>query len=77
MFGNRNFFDQSVTFENIRKITIVHGDDHTTGCVQDCTYFKANWNLIAIELSRKEALGADSKEKRKKTQKSDFNGNLY
>ena len=33
MIGHRNFFDQSVTFQNIRKIVIGQGDDYTAGCV--------------------------------------------
>ena len=28
------------TYENIRKITTGHGDDYTTGCLLDYTYFK-------------------------------------
>ena len=39
------FFDQLIksmnkTYENIRKITIGKGDDYTTGCLLDYTYFK-------------------------------------
>ena len=41
----KNFFDQPVkndkiTYENIRKITIGQGDDYTTDCSLDYTYFK-------------------------------------
>ena len=60
MIGHRSFLDQSVTFENIREVTIGQGDDYRTGLVQDCPYFKANQNLIAIELSRTQTLDADS-----------------
>ena len=43
--NGKNFFDQpiknnKVTSENIRKITISQGDDYTTGCLLDYTYFK-------------------------------------
>ena len=41
----KNFFDQpvksnKVTYKNIRKIAIGHGDDYRTGCLLDYTYFK-------------------------------------
>ena len=32
--------NDKVTYENIRKITISQGDDYTTGCLLDYTYFK-------------------------------------
>ena len=38
MIDGKNFFDQpinSMTYENIRKITIGQGDDYTTGCLLD------------------------------------------
>lgn len=60
MIGHKSFFDQSVTFEDIREITIGQGDDYRTGRVQDCPYFKANQNLIATELSRTQTLDAES-----------------
>ena len=45
MIDEKNIFDQpvkndKVTYENIRKITIGQGDDYTTGCLLDYTYFK-------------------------------------
>ena len=44
MIGGKNLFDQpiknnKVTCKNIRKITIGQGDDYTTGCLLDYTYF--------------------------------------
>ena len=57
MIGHRIFFDQSVTFEDIREITIGQGDDYRTGMIID-DY--RNQNLIAIELSRTQTLDADS-----------------
>ena len=47
------------TYENIRKIAIGHGDDYTTGCLLDYCYFKENYKLIAIDLSKQQALDAD------------------
>ena len=45
MIDGKNCFDQpvkndKVTYENIRKITIGQGDDYTTSCLLDYTYFK-------------------------------------
>ena len=49
------------TFENIRKIIIAQGDDYTTGCLLDYTYFKKYYKMIAIDLSKQQALDADPK----------------
>ena len=64
MIDGRNFYDQPInsmnkTYENISKIAIGHGDDYTTGCLLDYTYFKENYKLIAIDLSKQQALDAD------------------
>ena len=64
MIDGKNFFDQpvkndKVTYENIRKITIGQGDDYTTGCLLDYTYFKKYYKIIAIDLSRQQVLDAD------------------
>ena len=66
MIDGKNFFDQpvkndKVTYENIRKITIGQGDDYTTGCLLDYTYFKKYYKMIAIDLSKQQALDADPK----------------
>ena len=60
----KKFFDQlvkndKVTFESIRKIAIGQGDDYTTGCLLDYTYFKKYYKMIAIDLSKQQALDAD------------------
>ena len=59
MIDGKNFFDQTInnmikTYENIRKITIGQGDDYTTGCLLDYTYFKKYYKMIAIDLSKQE-----------------------
>ena len=64
MIDGRNFFDQPInsmnkTYENIRRIAIGQGDDYTTGCLLDYSYFKENYKLIAIDLSKQQALDAD------------------
>ena len=66
MIDGKNFFDQpvkndKVTYENIRKITIGQGDDYTTGCLLDYTYFKKYYKMIAVDLSKQQALDANSK----------------
>ena len=65
MIDGKNFFDQpvkndKVTYENIRKIATGQGDDYTTGCLLDYTYFK-KYKMIAVDLSKQQALDADPK----------------
>ena len=49
----------SKTYGNIRKIATGKGDDYTTGCLLDYPYFKENYKMIAIDLSRQNELDAD------------------
>ena len=63
MIDGRNFFDQPInsmnkTYENIRKIATGKGDDYTTGCLLDYSYFKDHYKMIAIDLSKQQALDA-------------------
>ena len=65
MIDDGTFFDQSnknyiKTYNNIRTITIDQGDDYTTGYLLDYTYFKENYKLVAIDVSKK-ILDADPK----------------
>ena len=60
------FFDQpiennKITYENIRKIATGQGDDYTTGCLLDYTYFKNYYKMIVVDLSKQQALDADPK----------------
>ena len=64
VIDGKNIFDQpvkkdKVTYENIRKIVIGQGDDYATGCLLDYSYFKKYYKLIAIGLSKEQALDAD------------------
>ena len=64
MINGENFFDQpiknnKVTYENIRKIATGQGDDYTTGCLLDYSYFADNYKMIAVDLSKQQALDAD------------------
>ena len=60
----KTFFDQPVkndktTYGNIRKIDTGQGDDYTIGCLLDYSYFKENYKMIAIDLSKQQAPDAD------------------
>ena len=65
MIDGKNFFDQpvknKVTCENIRKIATGQGDDYTTGCLLDYIYFKNYYKMIAVDLSKQQALDSDPK----------------
>ena len=51
--------DDKLTYENIIKIATGKGDDYTTGCLLDYQYFRDNYKMIAVDLSRQQALEAD------------------
>ena len=64
MINGENFFDQptknnKVTNENIRKIATDQGYDYTTGCLLDYSYFADTYKMIAVDLSKQQALDAD------------------
>ena len=64
MNNGENLFDQpiknnKVTYENIRKIATGQGDDYTTGCLLDYSYFADTYKMIAVDLSKQQALDAD------------------
>ena len=64
MINDTNFFDQPINsntkiYENIRKIATSKGDDYTTGCLLDYSYFNKNYKMIAIDLSKQQALDSD------------------
>ena len=66
MIDGQNVFDEPIrnnliTYDNIRKITIDQGDDYTTGYLLEHTYFKNYYKMIAIALSKQQALDADPK----------------
>ena len=77
MIDGKNVFDQpvkndKVTYENIRKIAIGQRDDYTTGCLLDYTYFKKHYKMIAMDLSKQQALDADPRA----IQRINFTANL-
>ena len=46
-------------YDEVRKVSTGYGDDYTTGCLLDYAYFKDNYRLIAVDLSKQKALDAD------------------
>ena len=77
MIDDKNVFDQPInimtkTYENIRKIAIGQGDDYTTGCLLDYPYLKDHYKMIAIDLSKQQALDADPRA----VQQINFTANL-
>ena len=64
VINGENFFDQpiknnKITYDNIRKIATGQGDDYTTGCLLDYPYFANTYKMIAVDLSKQQALDAD------------------
>ena len=77
MINGEKFFDQpiknnKVTYENIRKIATGQGDDYTTGCLLDYSYVADTYKMIAVDLSKQQALDADPRA----IQQTNFTANL-
>ena len=77
MIDGKNVIEQPIkndikTYENIPKIATGQGDDYTIGCLLDYNYFIKYYKMIAINLSKQQALDAD----RKAMQQINFIGNL-
>ena len=77
MVDGRKFFDHPInsmtkTYKNIRRISAGQGDEYTTGCLLDYSYFKENYKMIAIDLSKQQAADADPRA----TQQINFTANL-
>ena len=73
MIDGKNLFDQAInnnklTYENIRKIATTQGDDYTTGCLLDYSFFRENYKMIAIDLNKQQQALA--------IQQIDFTANL-
>ena len=66
MIDEKNFFDKPIknnklTYENSRQISTCQGDHYTTGFLLGYIYFKNNYKIIAVDLSKQQALDADPK----------------
>ena len=60
----RNFYDQIINdliqqYDEVRKVSTGQVDDYTTECLLDYAYFKDNYRIVAVDLSKKRALDAD------------------
>ena len=53
--------NNKVTYENIRKIATVNGNNYTTGCLLGYIYFKNYYKMIVVDSSKQQALDADLK----------------
>ena len=77
MINGETFFDQpiknnKVTYEHIRKIATGQENNYTTGCLLDYPYFKDSYKMIAVDLSKEQALDADPRA----NQQINFTANL-
>ena len=66
MIDGRNVYDQPTNglikqYDEVTKVSTGYGDDYTTGCLLDYAYFKDNYKLIAVDLSKEKALDDDSR----------------
>ena len=64
LIDGRNFYDQPNNdiikqYDEIRKVSTGYGDDYATGFLLDYAYFKDNYKLIAVDLSKRKAVDAD------------------
>ena len=64
MIDGRNFYDQPIDdlikqYDEVRRVSTGQGDDYTTGCLLDYGYFKDNYRLIAVDLSKQKVLDGD------------------
>ena len=64
MIDGRNFYDQPINdlmkqYNEVKKLSIGQSDDYTKGFLLDYAYFKSNYRLIAVNLSKRKILDAD------------------
>ena len=60
LIDGRNFYDQPINdiikqYDEIRKVKTGHGDDYIIGFLLDYTYFKDNYRLTTVDLSKQKA----------------------
>ena len=66
LIDGTDFYDQPINdlvkqHDEVRKVSTGQGDDYATGCLLDYVYFKDNYKLIAVDLSKQKALDADTR----------------
>ena len=57
LIDGRNFYDQPITnlikqYDKVWKVSTEQGDDYATGCFLDYAYFKDNYRLNVVDLSK-------------------------
>ena len=77
MINEKQLFEQPVKnnilkYEKIKNTANGHGDDYTAGCLLNSAYFRDVYKMIAIDLSKTQALDANPKA----TQQINFTANL-
>ena len=77
MINGKIFFDQPVKnvkikYENIRKIATDQVDEYAAACLSDFDYFRDNYKMIGIDLSKRQELDPDPRE----IQQINFTANL-
>ena len=64
--------NNKITYDNIIKIATGRRDDYTNGCLLDYAYFRDVYEMIDIDLRKRQALDSD----RKAIQQNNFTENL-
>ena len=64
MIDGRNFYDQPINdlikqYDKVRKVSTGCGDNYTAGSFLDYAYFRDNYKLITVDLSKQKSLDAD------------------
>ena len=64
IIDGRNFYDNPIKSDiekcrELKKVMIRKGEDYTTGSLLDYDYFKKNYKLVAVDLSKQKELDAD------------------
>ena len=64
IIDGRNFYDNPIEgdiekYRGLKKVMIGKGEDYTTGSLLDYHYFKKNYKLVAVDLSKQKELDAD------------------
>ena len=53
--------DLTKQYDKVRKVSTGQGDDNSTECLLDYQYFKDNYRLIVVDLSKQKELDSDSR----------------
>ena len=66
IIDGRNFYDNPIEsdiekYRELKKVMIGKGEDYTAGSLLDYDYFKKNYKLVAVDLSKQKELDADSR----------------